>query len=95
MTFLHPAGIVSYAIVKPPNLNRSAGTAQANDSLPILLSLHGAGLEADSHQVRHMLDSAPEIAAWTLFPTGGTPWSGDDWRRGSHSKFVVVSLTLS
>jgi len=49
--------------------------------LPILLNLHGAGLEADSYQVRHMLDSVPDLHAWVLFPTGGTPWSADDWRK--------------
>ena len=41
--------------------------------MPILLNLHGAGLEADSHQVRHMLDSAPDLPSWVLFPTGVTP----------------------
>ena len=46
----------------------------------MLLNFHGAGLEADSDQVRHMLDSVPDLRAWVLFPTGVTPWSGDDWR---------------
>ena len=49
--------------------------------MPVLLNLHGAGLEADSDQVRFMLDSVPKIEAWVLFPTGGTTWSGDDWRQ--------------
>lgn len=52
-------------------------------SLPILLNLHGAGLEADSHQVRHMLDPVPDLHAWVLYPTGGNPWSADDWRKFS------------
>jgi predicted esterase len=43
------------------------------------LNLHGAGLEADTHQVRHMLDDIPDIKAWVLYPTGMSPWSGDDW----------------
>lgn len=43
------------------------------------MNLHGAGLESDSHQVRHMLDAVPELDAWVLFPTGMSPWSGDDW----------------
>ena len=79
ITFLHPAGIVSYAILKPPPLiaEKESGIDQP---LPILLNLHGAGLEADSHQVRHMLDSISDISAWVIFPTGGSPWSGDDWR---------------
>jgi predicted esterase len=43
------------------------------------LNLHGAGLEADSQQVSHMLDAVPDLDAWVLFPTGMSPWSGDDW----------------
>ena len=76
-TFLHPSGIVSYAILQAPKTS----TMTSSSKLPILLNLHGAGLEADSDQVRHMLDSVTDIRAWTVFPTGVTPWSGDDWRR--------------
>ncbi|KAK2791485.1 hypothetical protein FQN53_002594 [Emmonsiellopsis sp. PD_33] len=74
ITFLHPSGIVSYAILRPP-LNQTCGSKE----LPVLIDLHGAGLEASSDQVRHMLDAAYGICAWILFPTGGTAWSGDDW----------------
>lgn len=79
ITFLHPSNTVSYAILRAPSKKVSEITAEQH--LPILLNLHGAGLEADSHQVRHMLDSLPDLRAWVLFPTGGTPWSGDDWRK--------------
>ena len=78
MTFLHPSGIVSYAILRAPK-SSSLETAERS-KLPILMNLHGAGLEADSDQVRHMLDSAGDIRAWVIFPTGVTSWSGDDWR---------------
>jgi hypothetical protein len=78
-TFLHPAGVVSYAIIRPPPT--SAQCVLSAEPLPILLSLHGAGLEADSRQVREMFDAAYGICAWMLFPTGVTPWSGDDWRK--------------
>jgi predicted esterase len=44
-----------------------------------LLALHGAGLEADDELVKHALDPLADICAWVLFPTGVTPWSGDDW----------------
>lgn len=44
-----------------------------------MLQLHGAGLEAESDLVAHALDSVPDLCAWILFPTGVTPWSGDDW----------------
>ena len=78
VTFLHPSGVVSYAILQCPRL--TGLNSSHNNSLPILLNLHGAGLEADSDQVRHMLDGVDDISAWTLFPTGVTSWSGDDWR---------------
>lgn len=75
-TFLHPSGAVSYAILRPPS---NATFSHESGALPILLNLHGAGLEADSYQVRHMLDELPDLPAWILFPTGMSPWSGDDW----------------
>lgn len=77
-TFLHPGGILSYAIIRPP-VNNSCFQPYGRP-LPILLSLHGAGLEADDETVRHMLDDAYGVCAWIIFPTGVTPWSGDDWR---------------
>ncbi|PGH16555.1 hypothetical protein AJ79_01661 [Helicocarpus griseus UAMH5409] len=76
-TFLHPGGIVSYAILRPP-LNKTCELG-GKRKLPVFVDLHGAGLEADSDQVRHMLDAAYGVCAWMLFPTGVTPWSGDDW----------------
>lgn len=78
ITFLHPGGIVSYAILRAPSKKATCGLSPKK-RLPILLNLHGAGLEADSHQVRHMLDSVPDLPSWVLFPTGVTSWSGDDW----------------
>ena len=83
ITFLHPAGIVSYAILRPPS-EKVVSEVNQEEKLPVFLSFHGAGLEADSHEVRHMLDSVPDLHAWTLFPTGGTSWSADDWRNALH-----------
>jgi predicted esterase len=76
ITFLHPSGSVSYAILQAP---AQLITVTDREELPILLNLHGAGLEADSHQVRHQLDSLSNLNAWVIFPTGMSPWSGDDW----------------
>lgn len=77
-TFLHSSGVVSYAVIRPPPLN---GTCASSDKrLPILLNLHGAGVETDGDQVRHTLDDAYGVCAWILFPSGVTPWSGDDYR---------------
>ncbi|KAI9759384.1 MAG: hypothetical protein M4579_002373 [Chaenotheca gracillima] len=82
ITFLHPSGIVSYAVLRPPAQNATCAHAPKRDDaekIPILLNLHGAGLEADSPQVAHTLDPLPRLCAWALFPTGVTPWSSDDW----------------
>ncbi|KAK0269661.1 hypothetical protein LTS00_017218 [Friedmanniomyces endolithicus] len=78
LTFMHPGGMVSYAVLRPPSPNAHCGT-DSNVSAPVLLAMHGAGLEADKDLVRHALDELPDLCAWTLFPTGVTPWSGDDW----------------
>lgn len=77
VTFYHPAGMVSYAILKPPTSNISC-SLDSEGSLPVLLQLHGAGVEADNNIVRHALDPV-NLCAWSVFPTGSTPWSGDDW----------------
>jgi hypothetical protein len=79
ITYLHPGGMASYAMLRPPAKNATCGPGQ-NSSLPVLLGLHGAGLEADNGMVAHALDPVPDLCAWVLFPTGVTPWSGDDWR---------------
>lgn len=78
ITYMHPGGMVSYAILRPPSPSADCSRYQ-NNPLPVLLAFHGAGLEADSEQVRHGLDAVPDLCAWVLFPTGVTPWSGDDW----------------
>lgn len=79
VTFLLPSRSLSYSILRPPS-EIVKNQFSSNQSLPVLLNLHGAGLEADSHQVRHMLDAVPDLRAWVIFPSGVTPWSGDDWR---------------
>ena len=79
ITYRHPGGIISYAILRPPSA-AATGLVDSYSKLPVLLSLHGAGLEADSHEVRHMLDEVPDLKAWVIFPTGVTSWCGDDWR---------------
>lgn len=80
MTYLHPAGIVSYAILRAPPLK----SCDISIPAPVILVLHGAGLEADSAQARGMLDGAYGTCAWMLFPSGVTSWSGDDWRESMH-----------
>ncbi|KAF1935470.1 hypothetical protein EJ02DRAFT_127236 [Clathrospora elynae] len=77
ITFLHPGGMASYAMLRPPAKNATCHSGQKK--LPILLQLHGAGLEADNAMVTGALDPVSDLCAWVLFPTGVTPWSGDDW----------------
>jgi predicted esterase len=78
VTHLHPGGIVSYAMLRPPSMNASCAS-HTKDTAPILLQFHGAGLEADNRMVAHAMDPLPDLCAWILFPTGVTPWSADDW----------------
>jgi predicted esterase len=78
-TYLHPGGMISYAVLRPPSPGALESCNITQGKLPVLLALHGAGLEADDDLVRHTLDPLPNLCAWVLFPTGVTPWSGDDW----------------
>ena len=76
VTFLHPSGAVSYAILRPPSLNQSF---QESEDLPVLVNLHGAGVDADSSFVRDMFEEIPDLPGWVLSPAGMSDWSGDDW----------------
>jgi predicted esterase len=77
VTHLHPSGIVSYSILRPPSPN-AVGTSSTS-KLPILLQLHGAGVEASWDEVSQSLNCMPDLRAWVLFPSGVTPLSADDW----------------
>lgn len=78
-TFLHPGGVISYAVLRPPSNTEKSSLTTSQENLPVLINLHGAGLEADNAQLVHSLDDISALSCWTLFPTGGSPWSGDDW----------------
>lgn len=78
VTYLHPGGIVSYAILRPPS-QKAINNVGPNVSLPVLLGLHGAGVEAEWDEFRLALEPLPDLHAWVLLATGVTPWSGDDW----------------
>ena len=94
LTFLHPVRIVSYAIIRAPSKN-AIGTLDTGQKLPVLLNLHGAGLESDSDQVRHMLDRVPDLRAFVLFPSGVTPWSGDDWHDWGFSDVTAAVASIA
>ncbi|KAK2749210.1 hypothetical protein FQN57_006825 [Myotisia sp. PD_48] len=91
MTFLHPAGAVSYTILQPP-LNKQC---YRNKDLAILIALHGAGLPADHKEARHMLDGIYDICSWILIPSGVTSWSGDDWHTYGLSDVQSAVSTIS
>lgn len=79
ITYLHPGGVVSYAILRPPK--RVLHDVDPTSNLPVVLGLHGAGVDGDSDEVRHTFDEATNLRGWVLLPSGVTPWSGDDWHR--------------
>ncbi|KAF2878201.1 hypothetical protein BDV95DRAFT_556907 [Massariosphaeria phaeospora] len=93
ITYLHPGGMASYAMLRPPARNATC-TCGPTSSLPILLQLHGAGLEADNGMVAHALDSVPDLCSWVLFPTGVTPWSGDDWHNWGFTDVEAAVLSI-
>ena len=89
ITFLHPSGCVSYAIVRPPS-PKSYGKDPRTQRLPIMLCLHGAGLDVNDPEARKMLDMVSKLPAWTLLPSGMTPWSGDDWHTWGFSDVLAA-----
>lgn len=89
ITYLFSNSIASYAILRPPSKNATCHL-EVQAALPVLFGLHGAGLEADSEPVAHALDPIPDLCGWVLFPTGVTPWSGDDWRKLKESSHPVT-----
>lgn len=91
ITFLHPSGAVSYATLRPPPVSAIAG----HEKLPILLNLHGAGVEAAGQLARHMFDNAPDLPAWILTPTGMSPWSGDDWHTWGFTDALTAVAAIS
>ena len=89
ITYMHPGGIVSYAILRAPSEN-ALRYVDPDDRLPIVLGFHGAGVETDSDLVRHTFDDAPDLESWVLFPSGVTTWSGDDWRKSPYPLVISV-----
>ena len=93
VTFRLQSGIVSYFMLRAPSKNVTKD-ADVTRRLPIQLFLHGAGAEADDHHISHMLDPLPDLRAFLLYPTGSTPWSGDDWHEWGFAdvKAAITSI---
>ncbi|PKX96729.1 uncharacterized protein P174DRAFT_417744 [Aspergillus novofumigatus IBT 16806] len=90
------AGIVSYAILRPPPVTCAPAIPEGDGALPVIVGLHGAGVEADSVQVREMLDAAYDTwgagdveAAVNAIPRwiDSTGW---DMVRVSQEEWIVV-----
>jgi len=88
ITYLHPGGIISKAIIQPPvwktEMEDDASNAKTSESkaflAPVLLQLHGSGVDPENPMVADSLTSL-DLHAWTVFPAGVTPWTGDDWHQ--------------
>ncbi|KAI9653196.1 MAG: hypothetical protein M1831_006154 [Alyxoria varia] len=80
VNFLHPAGVVSTALLRAPQKLALTRTKPEQDFLPVMVNLHGAGIDVASQPMRHSLDAViDELPAWVLFPAGVTSWGADDW----------------
>ncbi|WVW83889.1 hypothetical protein I302_105911 [Kwoniella bestiolae CBS 10118] len=78
---------ISHAIIIPPPLSQSQShshsqidTMTSEDLSPVLLILHGAGVDITQPM---MSDAVPSMTGyWTVLPTGRNEW-GEDWHGGS------------
>ena len=68
-TYLHPGGMVSYAVLRPPSPTALDRCKTTNGKLPVLLALHGAGLEADRRTLglmRISMSSVLVVRVWLV-----------------------------
>ncbi|KAI8833518.1 hypothetical protein BJ741DRAFT_551218 [Chytriomyces cf. hyalinus JEL632] len=89
LTFLDYDNSVHYAMALPPKKPCSV-VGEAN--CPIVLALHGAGVEASSPFWTEAYKQ--QDYAWILFPTGRTPW-GFDWHGPSNLNVEAAIHTLT
>jgi hypothetical protein len=86
ITYKHSSGIITYAILRAPSQNASCSQlllphSKAIGSAPVLLQLHGAGVDVNDDLIRGSFDKIPDLCAFVISPSGVTTWSGDDWRK--------------
>ena len=79
-TFIHPSNIVSFAALRAPSLNPTCKYSPVT-KLPILLNLHGSGVDVHWRSAQNVYEAMPNLCAWLLIPQGVTLWGGDDWRK--------------
>ena len=85
ITYLHPGGMVSKSVIQAP-VGRAA-------TAPILLQLHGSGVDPEWPSVAESLASL-NLRAWSVFPSGVTPWTGDDWHQWGFSDVKAAVRAL-
>jgi poly(3-hydroxybutyrate) depolymerase len=88
ITFKESDGSIQYAMLQPPTLP-CASPELPDSNCPVVIALHGAGVEASALSWTSAFTPRPD--AWIIFPTGRTPW-GFDWHGAS---FNNVELALS
>ncbi|KAJ3300309.1 hypothetical protein HK104_002128 [Borealophlyctis nickersoniae] len=84
MTFQDYDHSIHYAMVRPP---KRTCTTFPEKKCPVMLTLHGAGVEAAS---TYWTDAYKQQEyAWLLYPTGRTPW-GYDWHGPSYHNVIAA-----
>ncbi|KAL0084052.1 hypothetical protein F4703DRAFT_1858238 [Phycomyces blakesleeanus] len=85
-TFTDYDGTVQYAMAKKPRI------LDTDPTKPILLALHGAGVQANSEFWTESIRTQQN--SWIVFPTGRTPW-GYDWHGPSMKNAFKALESLS
>ncbi|KAG9321131.1 hypothetical protein KVV02_005257 [Mortierella alpina] len=88
-TFLDFDGTVQYAAAIPP----SHPTSNPLDSAPVLVSLHGAGVEVDQSPF-WLSEYTQRERTWIVLPTGRSPW-GYDWHGASMQNVASAIESLA
>ncbi|KAJ3388598.1 hypothetical protein HDU92_001416 [Lobulomyces angularis] len=90
VTFDGYDGAIQYVMVRPPANPCSNLEDSSHNKCPVIIALHGAGVEASSEFWTNALKQRSDC--WILFPTGRTAW-GFDWHGPSY-KQIESSLEI-
>ncbi|KAH7044264.1 hypothetical protein BKA57DRAFT_469111 [Linnemannia elongata] len=88
-TFRDFDGTVHYAAAIPPSNPES----QPSSSAPVLVALHGAGVET-AQEPFWLLEYTQRERTWIVLPTGRSPW-GYDWHGASIKNIVSAIESLA
>ncbi|KAK8864370.1 hypothetical protein IAR55_001618 [Kwoniella newhampshirensis] len=79
---------ISHAMVKSPQKSATAG----QEVPPVILALHGAGVDIKQHMWAEALPNRP--GGWAILPSGKNEW-GEDWHGGSMEDVWAAREALS